>query len=129
VVHGLASSTGGAVPARHVPAWQSSAPLQTVASAHEAPSGLSGFEHTPVVGLQVPASWQASRATQVTAVPETHSPVALHVSAPLHALPSAQLVPAATGVWLTPVEASQLSVVQALPSSRLGAVPAVQAPD
>jgi hypothetical protein len=62
-------------------------------------------------------------------VPAVHCPLELQASAPLHALPSAQLVPAATGVWLTPVEAWQLSAVQGLPSSRLGGTPTVQAPD
>ena len=57
-----------------------------------------------------------------------HCPVALHASAPLQTSPSGQDVPALTGVWLTPEEASQVSVVQGLPSSALAGAPAVQAP-
>src|SRR5207244_2526716 len=53
---------------------------------------------------------------------------ALHTSAPLHALASAQLVPSATGVCVQPAAGSQTSVVQRLRSSQLGAVPGMQTP-
>jgi hypothetical protein len=45
-----------------VPAWQTplalqvSAPLQRLPSLHAVPGGPAGFEHTPVAGLQVPAT-------------------------------------------------------------------------
>jgi hypothetical protein len=39
-----------------VPELQVSEPLHTVASAHDAPSGFAGFEHTPVAELHVPMS-------------------------------------------------------------------------
>ena len=55
-------------------------------------------------------------------------PAALHVSAPLQALPSEQALPAGSGACLTPVAGSQLSVVHRLPSSTGGAVPPEQTP-
>jgi hypothetical protein len=58
----------------------------------------------------------------------THVPV-LHESGELHALPSSHAVPSATDLKLhEPVAASQLSVVQVLPSSQVLAVPAVHTP-
>jgi hypothetical protein len=97
-VQGLLSLVASGVPGAQVPAWQVSAPLQTVLSGQAVPSGLLGFEHWPFVGLHVPALWHWSLATQVMGVPATQVPVALHVSAPLQRLLSAQLVPAATFV-------------------------------
>ena len=55
-VHGFASSTTGGEPDVQVPAWQVSAPSQTVALLQEAPFGFAGFEQAPVAGLQVPTS-------------------------------------------------------------------------
>jgi hypothetical protein len=46
--------------------------------------------------------------------------LALHVSVPLHALPSPHDVPGATGVCTTPIAGSQVSAVQGLPSSTPG---------
>jgi hypothetical protein len=77
--------------------------VQALASLHAEPFGLSGFEQMPVDGSQVPASWHWSLAVQVTGVPATQIAEALQISAPLHALASEQLVPAGTGVWVTPV--------------------------
>ncbi len=59
VVHGFASSTVGGVPEVQAPAWQVSAPSQTVALLQEAPFGFAGFEQTPVVELHVPTSRHA----------------------------------------------------------------------
>ena len=73
-MHGLPSSTTGEAPATQVPAVHVSAPLHTVASAQELPSGLAGFEQTPVDVLQVPATWQASEATQTTGFPPEQAP-------------------------------------------------------
>ena len=55
-------------------------------------------------------------------------PAPSHVSSPLHRSSSAHAVPAATGVWLTPVVGSQLSAVHALPSSTTSGVPDWQLP-
>jgi hypothetical protein len=41
----------------HVPAWQVSVCVQAFPSLHEAPSTFAGFEHTPVLALQVPGVW------------------------------------------------------------------------
>ncbi len=100
-----------------VPAWHVSVWVQASASLHEVPSGFVGFEHAPVAGLQVPASWQWSSAVQTTGLPAVHEPVALQVSAPLQAFPSEQLVPAATGTCCGWPFASHMSVVHGLPSS------------
>jgi hypothetical protein len=41
----------------HVPAWQVSVCVQAFPSLHAVPFDAVGFEHVPVVGLQVPATW------------------------------------------------------------------------
>ena len=56
------------------------------------------------------------------------APVALQISLPLQALASAHEVPAATGVWLTPVDGPHASAVHGLPSSMATAEPGVQVP-
>ena len=56
-------------------------------------------------------------------------PVALQVPAPVQMLPSVQVVPGATGEWVTPAIASQLSAVHGLLSSIVGGVPAAQVPE
>ena len=54
-----------------------------------------------------------------------HEPSALHVSAPLHALPSVHDAPV-FGVITQPVAGTQVSEVHALRSSMLGGAPATQ---
>jgi hypothetical protein len=51
-----------------------------------------GFEHWPVDGSQVPATWHLSDAEQVTAPPATQVPDA-HISSMSQRLPSLQAVP------------------------------------
>jgi len=48
-----------------VPFWQLSVCVQALPSLHEVPFAATGFEHTPVVVLQVPATWHASLAVHV----------------------------------------------------------------
>src|SRR5439155_1550477 len=72
-----------------------SAVVQALPSLHAVPFGAGGFEHVPVAGLQVAASWHWSSAVQATGVPE-HAP-ARQISPVVQALPSLQLVPFATG--------------------------------
>jgi hypothetical protein len=58
----------------------------------ESHPGIAGLVHCPVVGSQVPAVWQASRAWQVTVEPSHIPPVQeyfWHRSDPVHAVPSA----------------------------------------
>ena len=88
--------TTGFVPA-HVPFWHVSVRVQAFPSLHVVPFAAFGFEHTPVAGLHVPATWHWSSAVHTTGVPAAQVPF-WHVSAPLHRLLSAQLVPFATGV-------------------------------
>jgi hypothetical protein len=64
---------------------------------------------------------------QTSAVPAAQEP-AWQVSAPLHASPSLQAVPFATGAVRQPSAASQESVVHGLPSLQTSAVPAAQEP-
>src|SRR5439155_974542 len=63
----------GFVPA-HSPAWQVSVRVQALPSLQAAPSGFAGFEHAPVAGSQVPASWHWSAGAQVTGFVPAHSP-------------------------------------------------------
>lgn len=45
------------VPPPQTPAWQLSPVVQRLPSVQVVPSGLLGFEHSPVAGLHVPTSW------------------------------------------------------------------------
>lgn len=72
---------------------------------------------------------QALPSSRDGGAPALHTPEALQVSAPLQKFPSAQVTPAATGSWRTPVAGLQLSVVHGLPSSTVGGVPAAQDAD
>src|SRR5207244_7370573 len=56
----------GGAPAVQVPCQQASVPLQASPSEQIVPSAFAGFAHRPVAGSHTPASWQPSRATQVT---------------------------------------------------------------
>src|SRR5438093_9130482 len=56
------------------------------------PLGLAGFEHVPVAGLQVPASWHWSCAVQLTGFAPVQVP-AWHVSVCVQASPSLQAAP------------------------------------
>jgi hypothetical protein len=109
VVHWLASSHGLAVPA-HWPAVQRSSIEQAFASSQAVPSGRGG--HTPVAGLQVPATWHWLEALQTTGLPPTHVPV-WHWSVRVQALASLQAVP-----FVATVQAA----VQQLPPSH-GSLP------
>jgi len=87
-----AQVTGGVV-CVHVPLWQVLIPLHMLPSSQSAPLLFAGFEHTPVLGLQVPASWHTSEAVQVTGgVVCVHVPL-WQVLIPLHMLPSSQSKP------------------------------------
>src|SRR5439155_25687502 len=61
-------------------------------SSHVAPLGFAGFEHVPVDGLHVPASWHWSWGVQVTGFVPVQVP-AWHVSVRVHALLSSHVVP------------------------------------
>jgi hypothetical protein len=80
----------------------------------------------PLTALQLSVV-QAFASLQLSAVPAAQTPL-WQVSAPLHALPSLQDVPFVTpGCW-QPNTGSHESVVQALLSLQLSAVPLAQAP-
>jgi hypothetical protein len=99
--------------------------LQALPSLHGVPSGLAGFEQTPVAGSQTPASWHWSEAVHTTGAPLVQAPL-LHVSPMVQALPSSQ-----DAVLLTcsqPATGSQESVVQTLPSSQFGGGVPMQEP-
>lgn len=80
------------------PVWQESFKSQALPSLHAVPFGAVGFEHNPVVGLQTPATWQASLAPQRTVTPAVQMPV-WHVSFESHALPSLHTVPLLTAAY------------------------------
>jgi hypothetical protein len=127
VVQGLPSSTVRGVPGWQVPLeLQVSVPLQTLPSEQLVPV-VTFVCVTPVVGSQASVV-QGLPSSTVGGVPGSHVPLELQVSAPLQTLPSEQLVPAATFVWVTPFMGSQASVVQGLPSSTVRGVPGWQVP-
>lgn len=127
VVHGFPSSMVGGVPGAQVaPALQVSLPLHALPSEHEVPMAtgvcvMPTDESQPSVVHGLPSSI-------VGGVPAIQNPEPLQVSVPLQILASAQEVPAATGLCVTPLAGSQLSAVQGLPSSSVGGVPARQVP-
>jgi hypothetical protein len=71
---------------------------------HGVPSVIFGFEHTPLEGSHVPATWHWSRAMQVTGLPLVQLPP-WHVSPTVHAFPSLHPSPfPAFGFEHVPVE-------------------------
>ena len=92
----------------HTPLWQVSVCVHPFPSLHAVPFVATGFEHAPVDGLHVPATWHWSLAVQVTELPPMHTPF-WQVSVCVHALPSLHVVPfAATGLEHAPVPESQV---------------------
>ena len=120
---GGAHTTG--VPGAHVPPSQASLIVHASPSSHALPFGLGGFEHLPVAGSQVPASWHWSCAVQTTGFAPVQVP-AWQVSLRVHALSSSQ--PAVFDAWTQPVTAVQESSVHGLPSSQFGGGPPTHLP-
>ena len=118
VVQASPSSQLTALPA-HWPAVQVSAVVQAVPSLHAVPSAR-GACAQPLAGLQVSVV-QVLPSSQLMVLP-THWPAA-QASAVVQAFASSQGVPFVTAVWVQPVAGSQVSVLQALPSSQLTALP------
>ena len=95
------------LPAVHVPALHVSFESHLFPSLQVVPSATVGFEHCPVLGLQVPAEWHWSDAVHVTGFVPVHVPL-WHASVCVHALPSLQLVPfVAAGFEHRPVDGLQ----------------------
>ena len=109
-------------PARQVSVW-----VQALPSSQVLPFAFSGLEQVPVAGLHVPASWHWSSAVQVTGFAPVQTP-AWQVSARVQASPSLQVVPFARLLCRQPAAGSQLSAVQAFPSSQVSAGPATHTP-
>ena len=102
-----AVQTTGLLPVQ-TPLWQVSVCVQALPSLHVVPSVLGGFEHTPVLVLQVPASWHWSEAVQTTGLLPVQTPLS-QVSVCVQASPSLQLVPLAlAGFEHTPVPVLQV---------------------
>jgi hypothetical protein len=83
------------LPPMHVPFWQVSVWVHALPSLHVVPFVATGFEHAPVDGLHVPATWHGSLAVHVTGFDPVHTPD-WHVSVCVQALPSLQIVPSAS---------------------------------
>jgi hypothetical protein len=72
-------------PAAQAPDWHVSGVVQLLPSLHAMPFAFAGFEHVPVAGLHVPASWHWSDAVHVTGLAPVQTPawqldVAVHAS-------------------------------------------------
>ena len=74
------------------PAMQRSPVVQAVPSLQGAPSGLAGFEQTPVAASQAPGRWHWSGALQETVVSGLPQVPLVQVSPVVQALPSSQAV-------------------------------------
>jgi hypothetical protein len=112
-VQGFPSSTVGAAPGTHAAlASQISRPLQALPSEQLVPTAT-GTCWTPVAGSHE-STVQGFPSLTVGATPGRQLAAALHVSSPSQAFPFEHDVPAAAGVWLTPVAASHASTVQGL---------------
>ena len=75
---------------------------------HGVPSAAVGFEHAPLLGSQVPATWHPSLAVQFTGLdpvqlPAEHAYVAKHLLLPMQVVPSA-----AVGFEHAPLPGSQV---------------------
>src|SRR5207247_5479937 len=111
-VQGLPSSQrvpsgSGALPV-HSPGWQVSTVVHLLPSLQGVSLSLSGFEHCPEVGSQVPVSWQWSSALQTTGLEPVQVPL-WQVSLCVQALPSLQALPlAAAGCEHSPVAGSHV---------------------
>jgi hypothetical protein len=87
----------------HTPDWQESLCVHAFPSLQLVPFAAVGFEHAPVLGLHVPATWHASLAAHVTGFEPVHTPFS-HASALVQAFPSLQAAPfAAVGFEQAPV--------------------------
>jgi len=103
----IATHTTGLLPVQ-LPPEHASVRVHPLLSLQAVPSDAVGLLHTPVLGLQVPARWQASRAVQVTGVPTVQEPE-LQLSPMVHPFPSLQAVPFAAGGFVhVPVAVSQV---------------------
>jgi len=92
-----------------VPFWQVSVCVQALPSVQVVPSVLLGFEHTPVDGSQVPATWHWSSAVQVTVEVGLPQVPFWQVSPDVQALLSLHVLPfALLGFEHTPVDGSQV---------------------
>src|SRR5439155_223789 len=120
-VHTFPSSQLGDAPPTHLPPLH----LSLVVQAFPSLQGAVFFVWTqPVAGLQV-SSVQTLPSSQLSAGPPTQPPL-LQVSFVVQAFPSLQ--GAVLAVWTQPVLGLQVSSVQTLPSSQLGARPLTQTP-
>jgi len=120
-VHTFPSSQFGPGPPTQRPPEQVSPSVQASASSHGA---VLFMWMQPTAGSQL-SSVHTLPSSQFGPEPPMQTPP-LHVSEVVHALPSLQ--GAALFAWTQPVAGSQLSSVQTLPSSQLGAGPPTQAP-
>src|SRR5689334_14663408 len=97
-----------------LPFWQASVWVQAFPSLQAVPLGLLGLEHTPVAGLQTPASWHWSCAWHTTGLEPVQAP-AWQVSVWVQELPSLHAVPLGAFEWVH-LASTHASAVQALPS-------------
>src|SRR2546422_9370 len=123
-----AVQTTGLLPV-HTPLWQVSVCVQALLSLHVVPLALFGFEHTPVVVSQVPATWHWSSAVQVTVEFGLLQAPLWQVSPDVQALLSLHVVPfALVGLEHTPVVVLQVPTSwhwsEAVQTTGEGALPA-----
>src|SRR2546425_837211 len=112
------------------PERQESVWVQALPSLQAVPSGASGFEQTPVEGLQVPATWHWSLAVQATGLLPVQTPDRQE-SVWVQALPSLEGVPSgAAGLEQAPVEGVQVPATWHWSLAvQVTGLPPVQTPD
>ncbi len=99
-----------------VPFWHVSVCVHMLPSLHVVPFvAFVGVEQVPVEELQVPATWHAVAAGQVTGLLPVQVPL-WHVSVCVQALPSEQLLPFAAATQVAVVAAQVIHVPHAAPA-------------
>jgi hypothetical protein len=71
---GMVEGQSRTEPPVHAPPWQVSPVVHPLPSLHAVPSAFDAYTHSPVAGLQFPASWHASGALHGTGDDPVHVP-------------------------------------------------------
>jgi hypothetical protein len=126
VLQGLLSWQSMTLPARHVPLWQESGPVQELPSSQAVPLAMLVKVHTCVASMHE-SFVQGLPSSQMRPPVARHAPV-VQTSPVEQGFPSSQVVPLSAFTCVHPAAALQLSTVHGLPSSQAVVGPASHTP-